>query len=179
MHEEIIVAGFGGQGVLFTGRLLCIAAMCEGKHVSHFPSYGAEMRGGTANCSVIVSDEEIAVPVVYRPTISLILNKPSLFKFEPCIREEGLLLWNTSLINVEPTRSDISLVPVSASKIAEEIGNYRVANMVMLGALLKAKSDMCSLGTAIQELDQIISVRHGHLREMNIKALESGFQLPV
>src|SRR5512137_2155217 len=113
--------------------------MGEGKFVSHIPSYGAEMRGGTANCSVIVSDEEIASPLVPRPSICVVMNKPSLLKFDANVRPGGLLLWNESLIDIAPARKDIEVVSVRANEIAETAGSYRAANMAMIGALLKKK----------------------------------------
>ena len=110
MHEGIIFVGFGGQGVLLAGKLVCIAAMAEGKYVSHIPSYGAEMRGGTANCSVVISDKEIASPVVPKPSVAVVLNQPSLTKFEPRVKEGGILIYNSSLIDIKPTRTDIKRI---------------------------------------------------------------------
>ena len=107
MTTEIIFAGFGGQGVILAGKILTLAGMSEDKFVSHIPSYGAEMRGGTANCSVIVSDEEVASPVIENPDVVVALNKPSMTKFEPLLKKGGLLIYNSSLIDIEPTRSDI------------------------------------------------------------------------
>ena len=106
MREEIIFAGFGGQGIILSGTIICLAAMKEGKKVTHIPSYGAEMRGGTANCSVVISDEEIASPMVPHPSVCVVMNKPSLLKFEPRLREGGTLLYNSSLIDIEPTRTE-------------------------------------------------------------------------
>ena len=103
MHEGIFFGGFGGQGIILAGRVICLAAMHDGKHVSHIPSYGAEMRGGTANCSVIVSDEEIAAPLVPEPDVLIVMNTPSLSKFQPMVRPGGLLIWNKSLIELTNT----------------------------------------------------------------------------
>ncbi len=177
MHEGIIFAGFGGQVVILAGKLVCIAAMREGKQVSHIPSYGAEMRGGTANCSVIVSDEEIASPIIHRPSICIVLNKPSLFKFEEHLKEGGLLIYNSSLIDLEPSRKDIKAVPVQANDLAHEAGSSRTANMVALGLLLKLQPEIASLESAIAALDEAVSVRHRSLNAVNIKALKLGFTL--
>ena len=145
MYEGLFFAGFGGQGIILAGKIVCLAAMGEGKHVSHIPSYGAEMRGGTANCSVVVSDDEIASPLVPRPSACIVMNKPSLMKFQSIVQVGGLLLWNESLIDLAPSRTDIETLAVKANEIAEAAGSYKAANMVMLGALLKRKPDIASL----------------------------------
>jgi 2-oxoglutarate ferredoxin oxidoreductase subunit gamma len=174
MYEGIFIAGFGGQGVILTGRLLCLAAMREGRHVSHIPSYGAEMRGGTANCSVVVSDEEIASPLVPRPTICMALNTPSFNKFQPIVKPGGLLIYNSSLIDVAPLRTDIQCLPVKANEIAEESGSYRAANMVALGCLLKARP-VASLDAVLAALDEAVSARNRELNQVNRKALRRGY----
>ena len=176
MYEGIIFAGFGGQGVLLSGKLLCIAAMNEGKNVSHIPSYGAEMRGGTANCSVVISDDVIASPVVSKPSICVVLNGPSLVKFEPKIIKGGLLIYNSSLIETEPTRGDIRVVSIRAGDLAEEAGSPRVANMVALGRLLKLKPDLASLSMVIKSLEKAVSARNKELNIINEKALRKGFE---
>ena len=112
MNEKIIFAGFGGQGIILAGKLVCIAAMNEGKHVSHIPSYGAEMRGGTANCAVVIATQEIPSPMVFNPTICVALNLPSLIKFEPRIVTGGVLIYNSSLITNGPKRNDLIVIPV-------------------------------------------------------------------
>jgi 2-oxoglutarate ferredoxin oxidoreductase subunit gamma len=178
MREGIIFAGFGGQGILLAGKLVCIAAMLEGKNVSHIPSYGAEMRGGTANCTVVIADEIIASPIVSEPSIIVILNKPSLVKFEPRLKKGGLLLYNSSLIDEAPTRADVEVVAIKANDIAEEVGTYRSANMVVIGRLLKLKPELAQLESAIQALDKAVSARNKKLNEINEKALRAGFDLP-
>ena len=160
MHEGIIFAGFGGQGIILSGKIICLAAMREGKNVSHIPSYGAEMRGGTANCSVVISDEEIASPLIRRPSICVVLNKPSLLKFEERLQAGGLLIYNTSLIDLEPSRDDIRAVPVQANDLAQEEGNTRAANMIILGLLLKLKPELATLDSVIASLDEAVSVRY-------------------
>ncbi len=175
MHEEIIISGFGGQGVLLAGKLLCIAAMREGKHVSHIPSYGAEMRGGTANCKVIISDEEISSPVIEKPTIVIALNTPSMHKFEPRMKEKGLLLYNTSLIPVSPERKDIDVNAIKANDISEAAGSLKAANMAALGYLLKIKPEIASIKSLEEALDEAISERNKKHNPTNIKVMEAGY----
>ena len=177
MTEEIIFAGFGGQGILLSGRIVCIAAMREGKAVSHLPSYGAEMRGGTAHCSVVVTDGEVASPVIPRPTICMIMNTPSLIRFEPSVSPGGTLLYNSSLIEISPERKDISCYKVDANDIADEEGSLKAANMVMLGSLLKLKPELISYESAVAALDEAVSSRNKALNEINLKALKRGWDL--
>jgi 2-oxoglutarate ferredoxin oxidoreductase subunit gamma len=138
MTQEIIMAGFGGQGVMLMGQLLTYAGMLEQKHVSWIPSYGPEMRGGTANCSVIISDEPVGAPIVTEPTTVVAMNLPSLDKFEPILRPDGILIINSSLINRGAKRTDIKVCLVPSNDIAAELGNVKVANMVVLGAVIAA-----------------------------------------
>ncbi len=138
MTYEIVIAGFGGQGVMLMGQLLTYAGMIEDKHVSWIPSYGPEMRGGTANCSVIISDEQIGNPIASEPTIVVAMNLPSLDKFEPLLKTNGTLLINSSLIEKKASRKDIQVYSIAANEIASDIGNPKVANMVVLGALIAA-----------------------------------------
>lgn len=176
MYEGIFFAGFGGQGIILAGRIVCLAAMGEGKHVSHIPSYGAEMRGGTANCSVVVSDDEIASPLVPRPSVCIVMNKPSLLKFQSMVKPGGLLIWNESLIDVTPDRTDIECLGVRANEIAEAAGSYKSANMVMLGALLKRRPSVASLNAVLAVLDDAVSARHRELNQVNRKALAGGYE---
>jgi 2-oxoglutarate ferredoxin oxidoreductase subunit gamma len=175
MKEEIIFSGFGGQGVLLMGKLLCIAAMREDKYVSHIPSYGAEMRGGTANCQVIISDDEVAAPIVYAPTIAVLLNNPSLEKFEPRIKKGGLLLYNSALVDIAPQRSDIDIVAVDANGIAEASGSSRAANMAAIGKLLQLKPILASLDAVIAALSEAVSARNRKLNEVNERVLRAGY----
>ncbi len=138
MQNDVIMAGFGGQGVLLIGKMLAYAGMHEGKEVSWLPSYGPEMRGGTANCTVVISDRPVGSPVIRSPRAVLAMNLPSLDKFEPDVRPGGLLLINTSLIARKSTRDDVTIIDVPANEIANELGNPRGANMVALGAYLGA-----------------------------------------
>lgn len=176
MNERIFLAGFGGQGIILAGRIVCLAAMREGRHVSHIPSYGAEMRGGTANCSVVVSDEEIASPLVPAPDVCLVMNTPSLVKFQKIVRPGGLLIWNESLIDMKPERADIECLALRANDIAETAGSYRSANMVMIGALLKKRPSVASLDAVISVLDEAVSARHRELNQVNRKALAGGYE---
>jgi 2-oxoglutarate ferredoxin oxidoreductase subunit gamma len=177
MREEIIFAGFGGQGIILSGTIVCLAAMKEGKRVTHIPSYGAEMRGGTANCSVVVSDEEIASPVVAHPSVCVVMNKPSLIKFEPRLREGGTLLYNSSLIDIEPSRRDLRCIPVAANEMAEQEGSARSANMIMLGLVARIKPEIASLESIEATLDEAVSARHRNLNEINKHCLSRGFAL--
>lgn len=175
MTEEIIIAGFGGQGVLLAGKLLAIAAMREGKNVSHIPSYGAEMRGGTANCSVVISDEEIASPTIERPTALIVLNEPSLRKFESHVQPGGLVLVNSSLIDFEPSRQDIQYIAMPFTDIAREKGSEKAANMASIGRLIKDKPEICSLSGLIDALDEGVSQRNKRFNPINQQAIETGF----
>ena len=176
MYEGIFIAGFGGQGVILAGRIICLAAMAEGKHVSHIPSYGAEMRGGTANCSVVVSDSEIASPLVPSPSVCIVLNSPSLLKFQPIVKEGGLLIWNRSLISICPERTDIDVLAISANELAEQAGSYKAANMVVLGALLKKRPSIAALDAVAACLDDAVSARHRELNVINRRALAKGYE---
>ncbi len=138
MTEEIIISGFGGQGIMLTGQLITYAGMLENKQVSWIPSYGPEMRGGTANCSIIISDDPIGTPIVSEPTAVVAMNVPSFEKFEPALQPGGVLLINSSLVERVATRTDIMAYQIPANNIAGELGNSRVANMVILGALITA-----------------------------------------
>ena len=151
MLIKTIFAGFGGQGVLSMGLNLAQAAMLEGKYVTYLPSYGAEVRGGTANCTVAISDEEIASPVASSPEFIIAMNQPSLVRFQNQIQSGGLFFVNSSLVEVEISRGDVDIVSVPANSIAEELGNPRSANMVMLGAFTK-KSNIVSLSSMIEGL---------------------------
>jgi len=175
MQKEIIISGFGGQGVLFAGQLLAYCALDTGKHVTWFPSYGPEMRGGTAHCTVIISEEEIGSPVVKNPSAAIVMNLPSLDKYEPLIKPEGILVVNKSLVDRSPSREDITTIEVPANEIAQEIGNTRLTNLVLLGSLLQ-RLPVFTLEAIGTTLDKHIPERHRDLLEANIKALKYGFQ---
>jgi 2-oxoglutarate ferredoxin oxidoreductase subunit gamma len=174
--ETIFFAGFGGQGILLAGKLVCLAAMAEGKHVSHIPSYGAEMRGGTANCSVVVSDDEIASPLVPHPGVLIAMNTPSLVKFGPLVREGGLLIWNTSLCDRPPARPGIEVLGIAANELAEGAGSYKAANMVTVGALLARRPAVAGFAAVEAALEKAVSARHRELNDVNRKALKKGYE---
>jgi 2-oxoglutarate ferredoxin oxidoreductase subunit gamma len=169
------MAGFGGQGVVLIGTLLAYAGMKQGKHTTFFPSYGAEMRGGTANCSVIVSDGEIASPVVGQPDCVVAMNVASLDKFEPALKPGGTLFVNSSLVEKRATRHDINEIRIPANEIAEQTGSARAANMVMLGSLIK-KTRAVTLESAVESLGNVLSERAMALLDVNKKALAKGFE---
>jgi 2-oxoglutarate ferredoxin oxidoreductase subunit gamma len=176
MQTEIIISGFGGQGVLFAGQLLAYAALDKGLHVTWFPSYGPEMRGGTAHCVVIISEEEIGAPVVRHPQVAVAMNLPSLDKYEPLVKKGGLLLVNSSLVDRSPQRGDIETLMVPANEIAEELGDKRMANLVMMGALLQRRP-VFSLQELASALEKHLPERHRHMLEANKKAMQRGYAL--
>lgn len=175
MQTEIIIAGFGGQGVLFTGQLLTYAAMDEGKEVTWIPSYGPEMRGGTANCTVVVSDDEIGSPMVSQPSAVIAMNLPSLNKYEAKVKTGGLLVVNESMIDREIPRDDIKVVLVKANDIAEELGDKRMTNMVLLGALI-ANLEVLPVRAIENALKGHLPLRHHKLLPQNYEALKRGAQ---
>lgn len=176
METSIIFSGFGGQGVLFAGQLLAYAGMDAGKHVTWIPSYGPEMRGGTAHCVVIISDDPIGAPVVSRPEIAVALNQPSYEKYEKLVKPGGLLVVNSSLVEVEPTRTDIDIVQVPANAIAEEWGTAKMMNMAALGALLGARP-VLPLDIVQKALADHLPAGKQHLVEANVKVLIHGSQV--
>lgn len=139
--ERMIFAGFGGQGIMVMGKILAYAGMLEGKNVTWLPSYGPEMRGGTANCNVVVSEKEVASPIVTKATTVVVMNKPSMEKFEKRVATGGILFVNSSLIDVKSTRTDIDVYYIPATELAEELGDIEAANMILLGAV--EKNDWC------------------------------------
>ncbi|MGI6343880.1 MAG: 2-oxoacid:acceptor oxidoreductase family protein [Bacillota bacterium] len=176
MTHEIILAGFGGQGVMLMGQILTYAGMIEDKHVSWMPSYGPEMRGGTANCTVVISDEPVGSPLVTTPEIVVAMNLPSLDKFEDSVRPGGVLVYNSSLIQRRPRRDDITIVAVPGNEIAMELGNDRVANMVVLGALL-AQTGVVSTEAVHQALRKALPERRHNLLPLNERALQRGAEV--
>jgi 2-oxoglutarate ferredoxin oxidoreductase subunit gamma len=175
-HEETVFSGFGGQGVLFSGQLLSYAGMSEDLYVTWIPSYGPEMRGGTANCTVIVSEEAIGAPVVRHPSVAVVFNRPSMGKYEPLVKPGGLLIINASLINARSARDDIRSIALPASDIATELGNVRMANMVLLGALAEI-TGLVSLDTLKAQLEVHLSERQRQWLAPNKKALDRGATL--
>jgi 2-oxoglutarate ferredoxin oxidoreductase subunit gamma len=173
MEERVIMAGFGGQGVMSMGQLLTYAGMIENKNVSWLPSYGPEMRGGTANCNVMVSDEPVGSPIVTEATCAIVMNRPSLDKFEKDIVKGGNLLINSSLIDKKAERDDINIYYIPANDIAVELGNTKVANMVMLGAFLEITKAV-KFESVIEAFKKVFGESKAHLIPLNQKALEKG-----
>ena len=173
MESSIIVSGFGGQGTLFAGQVLAYAALDAGKQVTWIPSYGPEMRGGTARCTVIISDEEIGSPLTRNPSAVIALNLPSLDMYEPLIESGGLLIVNSSLIPRKVEREGVRDIYIPASEMAEEIGNVRLANMLMIGALLEAE-EILPLDIVKKSLKEHIPERHKNTLPNNFKAMDEG-----
>ena len=173
MQIETVIAGFGGQGVLFTGKVLAYAAMADDLEVTWFPSYGPEMRGGTANCTVIFADEEIGSPQVLSPRTVIAMNQPSLDKYEPLVQKDGFLVVNTSMLNRSAQRKDVHIIEVPGTKIAEEIGDKRLANIVLVGSLVQV-ANLFSLQKIEKALKKSLEGKNTSLLDMNIQALQKG-----
>ena len=173
MAHEIIMAGFGGQGVMAMGKILVEAALKEGKNVSWLPSYGPEMRGGTANCSVIVSEEPVGAPIVTEATAAIVMNRPSLDKYEDYVIPGGALLINSSLIDQKATRKDINVYYIPANDIANELGVGKIANIVMLGAYLKI-SGAAKEDSIMEIIAEIFSGKKANVIPVNKEALLRG-----
>jgi 2-oxoglutarate ferredoxin oxidoreductase subunit gamma len=173
MQKEIIIAGFGGQGVLFGGQVLAYAAMDLGKEVTWIPSYGPEMRGGTANCTVVIADEEIGSPLVEHPSLGIALNLPSFDKYEELLAAGGTLVVNKSMVDRGAQRTDISVLFVPCNQIAEEIGDRKLLNMVAVGALLGALPEI-GLPDVEKALEHHLPARHRDLLPKNYEALRRG-----
>ena len=175
MQHEMIFSGFGGQGALFAGQLLAYAALEEDKHVTWIPSYGPEMRGGTAHCTVIVSEEEIGSPIVRYPTAAIVLNNPSLDKYEPLIKPGGVLVVNRSLIARPATRQDITVLDIQANDLAAEAGSIKMSNVVLLGALLEATRTVAP-ESVLKALDEHLPAKARKLLDANKQALRKGIE---
>ncbi|MBK9927615.1 MAG: 2-oxoacid:acceptor oxidoreductase family protein [Anaerolineales bacterium] len=175
MQKEIIIAGFGGQGVLFSGQVLAYAAMDSGKEVTWIPSYGPEMRGGTANCTVVIADHEIGSPFVKNPPLVIALNLPAFDKYEPIVAPGGTLIVNQSMIDREAKRDDINVIFVPCNEIAEEIADRKLLNMVAIGALLSALPEI-TIEDVGKALEGHLPARHKHLLPKNYEALKKGFE---
>jgi 2-oxoglutarate ferredoxin oxidoreductase subunit gamma len=173
MQTEIVISGFGGQGVLFAGQLLAYTAMENNNDVTWFPSYGPEMRGGTASCTVIVADEEIGSPIVSSPTAAVVMNLPSLEKYEPTIKPDGVLIVNSSMVDRPVERSGVHTVLIPATEIAETLGDKRMTNMVMLGGLL-ANLPVFSQALLEKVLRKYTPERHIRFMDFNLQALNRG-----
>ncbi|HEC24352.1 MAG TPA: 2-oxoacid:ferredoxin oxidoreductase subunit gamma [Chloroflexi bacterium] len=173
MQEEFLFAGFGGQGVMFAGQLLAYAAMDEGLEVTWIPSYGPEMRGGTAHCYVVISDKPIGSPIVKHPKVVIVFNYPSFERYAPEVAPGGLLALNASLITQRSHRTDITELPVPATELADELGNLRLANVIMLGAVLAVRP-VLSLDAMRHALENHIPEHRRDMLSANLEALERG-----
>ena len=176
MMKQYVFAGFGGQGMLLIGKFLAMANMLDGKHVSWLPSYGPEMRGGTANCSVCVSDEEIGSPLVDNCDVLIAMNLPSLDKFENDIVPGGMVFYDSSLIERGVTRTDIRAFPIPATKMANDAGFATLANMIVMGKMLK-ETNMFPAETIDKTLAKVVSARKQNLLELNKTAIRLGYEL--
>jgi 2-oxoglutarate ferredoxin oxidoreductase subunit gamma len=173
-YHNLIIAGFGGQGVLVIGNLLAYSAMMEGKCVTFLPTYGVEMRGGTASCTVVISSKEIGSPIVERPHAVIVMNLPSLIKYQNRVLKEGLLFFNSSLIDPkEATRSDVEILPIPVNEIAIGNGNPKLANMVALGAFIE-RTKWVQISSVFESLNRVLDERYHHLIPSNINAIQTG-----
>ena len=174
MYYDVIIAGFGGQGILLVGNILAYAAMKEGKHVTYLPTYGVEMRGGTANCTVVISNKEIGSPVVGKSLSAIIMNRPSLMKFANHLKPGGILLLNSSLVNPHNvSRKEVELVPIPLNKIASQLGNAKLANMVALGAYVE-KTQVIKEASIPDALINVLDERHHDMIPSNLEAVKKG-----
>jgi 2-oxoglutarate ferredoxin oxidoreductase subunit gamma len=174
MTTEILIAGFGGQGVLFAGKFLAYKALLENKQLSWLPSYGPEMRGGTANCSVIISDEPVGSPIVSKPDVLVVMNLPSLDKYEDAVVPGGKIFVDSTLIERKVKRTDVDVYYIPATRLAAEIGAPTLANMIITGKLIK-ETGVLPYNNIDKALDKIVSARKANLKEINFKALDTGY----
>lgn len=174
VYNDTIIAGFGGQGVMLIGNLLAYAAMESGLNVTYIPVYGPEMRGGTANCTVVISSEDIGSPIIKNPLSLIAMNRPSLDKFQPMVQDQGVVIINSSLVDMELADKDrLKTYGVAANEIADRIGNTRMANMVALGAYTQA-TGIVDLEIVQKSLEKVISSHYSHLIPKNAEALAAG-----
>ena len=171
---KILIAGFGGQGILFTGKAMAYTGLKIGKEVSWLPSYGPEMRGGTANCSVTISDEPIGSPIVEKPNILIAMNGPSLDKYYDVTESEGYIVYDSSIINKDATRNDVVTVGIPATKMASDNGLDGLANMIILGKVIKL-TNIITFEQLVNSLSQMIPAKKAELKDKNIKAIELGY----
>lgn len=176
MTEEIIIAGFGGQGVLSMGKILAYSGIMEDKEVTWFPSYGPEMRGGTANVTVILSDTRISSPVLHEFDTAIILNQQSMDKFEKAVKPGGVLLYDPNGVIHPPTRKDIKIFKVEGTRAAVEMGNPKVFNMIVLGGYLKVRP-VINLGNVEKGLQKSLPERHHKLIPLNLEAIRKGGEI--
>ena len=175
MAVHMLIAGFGGQGVLFAGKIVAYTGMIEEKQVSWLPSYGPEMRGGTANCSVCIDEKPIGCPIVLEPQTLIVMNRPSYDKFVDAVAPGGIMIYDSTLIDAECSRTDITGAAVAATKMANDNGLHGLSNIIMLGQTLK-QTQFCSLDVLKEAMKKCIPPRKQHLLEPNLKALQLGYE---
>ena len=174
-EKQILFAGFGGQGVLSMGKFLTYAAMGAGKNVSWLPSYGAEMRGGTANCLVTIAEEEISSPLTDNPGMAIIMNRPSMDRFEEKVKPRGTIIMNSSMVDRPPQRDDLSIYKLPVNQIADEMGNSGAANMILLGACLQ-KTNVVGVEQALELFEVIFKGKKESVIQKNKEAFLIGVQ---
>jgi 2-oxoglutarate ferredoxin oxidoreductase subunit gamma len=175
VYHDVIIAGFGGQGVMLAGTLLGLAGMHADLKVTYLPVYGPEIRGGTANCTVVLSNEDIGTPIIQRPLSTIILNQPSLDKFQPKLKDNGLQVINSSLVDPKLAQTRVRTVAVAANDIADALGNQKMANMVAIGAYIKA-SGALPLDVVLASLPFAIASHYHHLLAKNAEAIKAGYE---
>lgn len=175
MTTQILLSGFGGQGILFTGKFLAYKGLLADKNVSWLPSYGPEMRGGTASCSVIISDEEVGSPIISQPDVLIAMNLPSFEKFEPTVRPGGIVIADSSLIETKSARSDIDVYYIPATALASEMGKQSLANMIILGKLLSVMGEFDEENIKTV-LSKVIPPKKADMLEINLNAMQLGSQ---
>jgi len=175
MLEHVIIAGFGGQGILFAGQVLAYAGLFDGREVVWMPSYGPEMRGGTANCTVVISSHRIRSPLVPNPLGVIAMNRPSFDRFEPAVRPGGVLVVNSSLIEAKSARADIRVFEAPANRVAGELGNEKVANLVALGAYVAA-TKVVTTEAILKGIDKMVPPERSSLRAINVAAFQRGLE---
>ncbi|MBR5473228.1 MAG: 2-oxoacid:acceptor oxidoreductase family protein [Clostridia bacterium] len=173
MTTQILLSGFGGQGILFTGKFLAYKGLLADKNVSWLPSYGPEMRGGTASCSVIISDEDVGSPIISTPDVLIAMNLPSFEKFEPTVKPGGIVIADSSLIETKSTRTDIDVHYIPATALASDMGKQSLANMIILGKLLKVMNDF-NVEEISTVLSKVIPPKKADMLEINMKAMSIG-----
>ena len=176
MTEEIIIAGFGGQGVLSMGQILCYSGVMQEKEVSWMPSYGPEMRGGTANCTAIISDEQISSPVLTKYDTAIVLNQPSMDKFEDAVKPGGLLIYERNGMTRKPKRTDINIASIGAYDASVKMNNTKVFNMIVIGGFLKIRP-ILEMENVIKGLQKVLPERYHHLIPLNEEAIRKGMEI--
>ncbi len=176
MTEEIIIAGFGGQGVLSMGKILAYSGIMQNMEVSWMPSYGPEMRGGTANVTVILSDDRVSSPILLKYDTAIILNQQSMDKFEPTVKPGGLLIYDPNGITRHPERTDINIYRIPAAEKATEMGNTKIFNMIVLGGYLKLKP-LVNMDNVMKGLKKSLPERYHHLLPLNESAINAGLNI--